>query len=140
MLSLLFVNGIVLRFLIFKKRCILEEKKAKMRIDGLADEEEMKVLECSDLHQCQIETTSSLTIVNVQKGSIQLYLRADPTVFKSHQSFKSSIRAVIQKILEVGQVDTSIEGTFYVQVTFGTGETRGTLSLHFIIKRIHIQQ
>lgn len=97
-----------------------------MRIDGLAEEEEIKVLDKRDLFQCEIGTTSSLKIVNVKKGSIQLYLRAAPNAFKSNKSFRSSIRAVIQRVLEVGQVDTCIEGTCYVQATFDTGETRGT--------------
>ncbi|XP_052075124.1 uncharacterized protein LOC127712618 isoform X2 [Mytilus californianus] len=106
-----------------------EEKRAKMRIDGLAEKEEIKVLDERDLFQCEIGTTSSLKIVNVKKGSIQLYLRAAPNAFKSHKSFRSSIRAVIQRVLEVGQVDTSIEGTFYVQVTFDTGETRDRIGV-----------
>ncbi|CAC5363200.1 unnamed protein product [Mytilus coruscus] len=101
-----------------------EEKRAKMRIDGLAEKEEKKVLDERDLFQCEMGTKLSLKIVNVKKRSIQIYLRAAPNAFKSHISFRSSIRAVIQRVLEVGQVDTSIEGTFYVQVTFDTGETR----------------
>lgn len=96
-----------------------------MRIDGLTEGEEIKVLDYGDIHQGETGTASSLTIVNVRKGSIQLYLSAAANVFKSHKSFKSAIRSVIQRVLEVGQVDTSTEGTLYVQVTIDRGESIG---------------
>lgn len=103
-----------------------------MKINGLTAEEEIRILD-----KFEIGTPSSFTVVNVQKGSIQLYIRAAPNVFKSHKFFKSSIRAVIQRVLEVGNVDTRIEGTLYIQVTVDRGESMGKWSSQLIVKRLH---
>lgn len=97
-----------------------------MRIEGLTEEEEQRVLKVEIENPFLTEINSSFEIHCVKKGSIKIYLSAGSNVLMSPKSVRNAIHSVIRWVLDVGNVKTNIEGSrLNIEVIFDSDLTQG---------------
>lgn len=100
---------------------------ATMRFTNLGEEADNSVLN-SQLIETESANQNNINIISVTEGSIRLGIYAGPHLFNNPTTLRRSIRSVISKILNAGNVDTSIEGTIYVYLIFVRNLKRGMYS------------
>lgn len=89
-------------------------------------EEEQRVLTVKIENPFEPEINSSIEIHCVKKGCIYLYLSAGSNVFRSPISVRNAIHSIIRWVLDVGNVNTNIEGSrLNIEVIFDSDLTKG---------------